>query len=126
MYPKTVVIWSVNVEEVALIKVQVTFAEYMYNWYFTGKNTISIPTEDLAMRILLACWVPRILTVGLTGITALCPKARHINTCLVLVQQRKARPDITEKPVSQNLKYGPMTIYFESGSHFCYYSNVKR
>ena len=27
----------------------------------------------------------------------LCPEARYINPCLVLVQPRKTRPDITEK-----------------------------
>ena len=31
---------------------------------------------------------------SLTSITALCPWARHINHCLVLVQPRKTRPDI--------------------------------
>ena len=34
---------------------------------------------------------------SLTSITALCPLARHINPCSVLVQLRKTRPDITEK-----------------------------
>ena len=33
----------------------------------------------------------------LTGVTALCPWARHINPCLVLVQPRKTLPDITMK-----------------------------
>ena len=35
--------------------------------------------------------------LSLTGGTALCPWARHINPCFVLVQSRKVRPDITEK-----------------------------
>ena len=34
---------------------------------------------------------------SLTGITALCPWARNINPCLVLVQPRKTHPHITEK-----------------------------
>ena len=34
---------------------------------------------------------------SLTGVTALCPWARHIYPCLVLVQPRKARSGITEK-----------------------------
>ena len=34
---------------------------------------------------------------SLSGITALCPWARHINPGLVLVQPRKTHPDITEK-----------------------------
>ena len=32
---------------------------------------------------------------GLTGVTALCPLARHINPYLVLVLPSKTRPDIT-------------------------------
>ena len=35
--------------------------------------------------------------LSLTGIAVLCPSARHIYPCLVLVQHRKTRPDITEK-----------------------------
>ena len=34
---------------------------------------------------------------SLTSVTVLCPWARHIYPCLVLVQPRKTRPDITEK-----------------------------
>ena len=34
---------------------------------------------------------------SLTGLTVLCPSARHIYPCLVLVKPRKTRPDITEK-----------------------------
>ena len=35
--------------------------------------------------------------LNLTGVTAMCPRARHINPCLVLVQPRKTHPDIIEK-----------------------------
>ena len=34
---------------------------------------------------------------SLIGVPVLCPWERHINPCLVLVQPRKIRPDITEK-----------------------------
>ena len=34
---------------------------------------------------------------SLTGVTVLCPWARHINPCLVLVQPRKTLTDITER-----------------------------
>ena len=34
---------------------------------------------------------------SLTSGTVFCPRARHIYPCLVLVQQRKTRPNITEK-----------------------------
>ena len=36
---------------------------------------------------------------SLTGVTALCPCARHIYPCIVLVHFRKTCPDITEKTV---------------------------
>ena len=34
---------------------------------------------------------------SLTGVTALCPSASHINPSLVLIQPRKTRPFITER-----------------------------
>ena len=34
---------------------------------------------------------------SLTGVTVLCPLAGHIYPCLVLVQPRKTRPNISEK-----------------------------
>ena len=34
---------------------------------------------------------------SLTGVTEMCPCARHIDPSLVLVQPRKTRPYITEK-----------------------------
>ena len=40
---------------------------------------------------------PRAASSSLTGVTALCPRARHINPSLVLVQPRKTRPYITER-----------------------------
>ena len=41
----------------------------------------------------------RAVGLSLTSVSALCPWARNINPCLVLVQPRKTRPDITEKIV---------------------------
>ena len=38
---------------------------------------------------------------GFTGVTALCPLARHMNPSLALVQPRKIRPDITEKGLTE-------------------------
>ena len=35
--------------------------------------------------------------LSLTGVTVLCPYARHINPSLVLVQPRETRPYITER-----------------------------
>ena len=35
--------------------------------------------------------------LSLTGVTALCPRASHINPSLELVQPRKAHPYITER-----------------------------
>ena len=34
---------------------------------------------------------------SLTGITSVCPRARHVNPSLVLVQPRKTRPCLTER-----------------------------
>ena len=39
---------------------------------------------------------PRGAGSSLTGVTALCPGARHINPRLVLVQPKKTRPYMTE------------------------------
>ena len=39
----------------------------------------------------------RAADASLTGFTALCPWARHINPSLVLVQPRKNRPDVIER-----------------------------
>ena len=50
--------------------------------------------------------------MSLTSVTVLCPRARHINPSLVLVQPRKTRPCITErllmgrKESNQTNKYG--------------------
>ena len=41
---------------------------------------------------------------SITGVTALCPRARHINPCLVLVQPRKTPPDIAEVFLTLKLK----------------------
>ena len=38
---------------------------------------------------------------SLMGATALCPWARHINPCLVLVQPRKTCPEMTEKLLTE-------------------------
>ena len=39
----------------------------------------------------------RVAGLRLTGVTALCPKDRHINFSLVLVKPRKTRPNVTER-----------------------------
>ena len=46
----------------------------------------------------------RAVGLSLTGVTALCPCARHINPCLVLVQCRKTSPNITEKLLTGMLR----------------------
>ena len=38
-----------------------------------------------------------VVVLSLTGVTVLCPIARHFIGCLVLVQPRKTRPNMTEK-----------------------------
>ena len=42
-------------------------------------------------------WDQGVAGSSITGVTTVCPWARHINPCLVLVQPRKTCPDITEK-----------------------------
>ena len=37
-----------------------------------------------------------VVGLSLIHVTALCACARHINSCLVLVQPRKTRPNITD------------------------------
>ena len=44
-----------------------------------------LPCEDVAVGL------------SLTGVTALCPRARPIYPSLVLVQSRKTRPEVTER-----------------------------
>ena len=39
----------------------------------------------------------RVAGLSLTGGTAFCPRARHINPCLVLIRPKKTHPDIAEK-----------------------------
>ena len=39
----------------------------------------------------------RVVASSLTSITALCPRAGHINPCLGLVQPSKTRPDVAER-----------------------------
>ena len=39
----------------------------------------------------------RVAGLSLTGITVLCPRARHINPCLVFVQPRETSLNMTEK-----------------------------
>ena len=42
--------------------------------------------------------------LSLTGVTALCPWSRHIGPCLVLIQPRKAHPNIAEKLLTGMLR----------------------
>ena len=41
-------------------------------------------------------WDRGVVGSSLTRVTVFCPWARHINSCLALLQPRKTRPDITE------------------------------
>ena len=57
---------------------------------------------------------------SLTGVTALCPWARHINPSLVLVQPRKTRPFITERLLMGRKESNQTkTQYSNSYSIFC-------
>ena len=47
---------------------------------------------------MVECWSPdqEVEASSLTGVIALCPCARHINPCLLLVQPMKTLPGKTE------------------------------
>ena len=77
------------------------------NWHFYNFNTdsrISLCSMAQYLRRERSGSVVECLTrdqgaagSSLSGVTALCPSARHINPSLVLVQPRKTHPYITEK-----------------------------
>ena len=75
------------------------------------------------------------LGLSLTGSTALCPWARHINPSLVLVQPRKTRPYITERllmwrkePNQTNKQISPISPkpFFRLWKYFTYMSTSLR
>ena len=49
-------------------------------------------------------WGQGVAGLSLTCVTVLCPWARHIYSCLVLVHSRKTRPDLTEKLLTDETK----------------------
>ena len=68
---------------------------------FTAISIINLTFVFIYMErsgLVVDCWTGDRVVTGpnLTGVTALCPLARHINPCLVLVHSRKAHPDTTE------------------------------
>ena len=42
-------------------------------------------------------------------VTVLCPSAKHLIRCLVLIQQSKTRPDVTEKLLTVTYRIKPNT-----------------
>ena len=54
--------------------------------------------------------IQAVASSSITGVTVLCPLARHINPCLVLVKPRTTRPDLTEKKCSLGHKESNQTI----------------
>ena len=67
-----------------------TFFSLFFSFFLGGGGA-----KWLCDRVLDSRW--RIAGLSLTGGTVLCPLARHYILCLVLVQPRKTRLDITEK-----------------------------
>ena len=51
----------------------------------------------LNIRVFAPRPIQAVASSSITGVTVLCPLARHINPCLALVKPRTTRPDITEK-----------------------------
>ena len=68
------------------------------DWSLTGVTVLcpwATGAQWLSGRVL--DWRGGAAGSSLTSVTVLCPWARHIYPCLVLVQARKTRPDVTEK-----------------------------
>ena len=60
---------------------------------------------------------------SLTGVTALCPLARHINPSLLLVQPRRTRPCITERML-MGRKESNQTNKMKGPVNHCMYESV--
>ena len=73
------------------------------NFSTEGKNLLTLRMLSIFMLPEGAAYCPAMSIYPsfcpsvLYSVTALCPRARHINHCLVQVQHRKTRPDITER-----------------------------
>ena len=64
------------------------------------KTKFSMGAQWLNIRVFDPRPIQAVASSSITGVTVLCPLARHINPCLVLVKPRTTRPDITEKMFS--------------------------
>ena len=74
------------------------FCVYVYISSHTIKSSVSFLYWERSSTVVECLTQDRgVAGLSFTGVTGLCPWARHINACLVMVQPRKARPDITEK-----------------------------
>ena len=79
-------------------------------WHFTQFYCINLIKIRLKIRersgSVVECLTRDQRAVGssLISVTVLCPRARHINPCLVLVQRRKTHPDIAEKLLTRRYK----------------------
>ena len=71
------------------------FLFFSFFFFWGGGGGGGGGAQWLCDRVLDSRW--RVAGLSLTGGTVLCPLARHYILCLVLVQPRKTRLDITEK-----------------------------
>ena len=72
--------------------------EWPLKTYFTVSNIVSHGNREHSVSVVECLTRDREAACSsLTGVTVLCPSARHIYHCLVLVQHRKTRPDKAEK-----------------------------
>ena len=56
----------------------------------------SQPLTEECVGSVVECFRRGVVGLSLTGGTGLCPGARHFILCLVMVQPRTTRPDMTE------------------------------
>ena len=74
------------------------FALYLYTVLTLTSEPCHVYIEDIRECSSSVCLTRDRGVAGLSlpGVTGLCPLARHINPCLVLVQPRKTCPETTE------------------------------
>ena len=80
----------------------------------------------LNIRVFDPRQIQAVASSSITGVTVLCPLARHINPCLG-VQPRTTRPDITEKNVLLDIKnqINQIDVIYTSAQNHCSRNNVQ-
>ena len=85
-------------------------------WKVNDKVYTGLFREHSGSVVYCSTWDRGATGLSLTGVTALCPWARHINPSLVLVQPRKTRPFIIERLLMEPKKSN------QTNTQVCLYS----